>query len=116
MRPAVRDAGLAGGAARAGALPAAAPGSPRPTGGCSPTLLRFDSVYHGHFKCNLRRIVDYPNLWAYTRDLVQTYDLWPTINLEHAKRHYYESHKTINPTGIVPLGPVLHLAEPHGRG
>jgi len=76
------------------------------------TLIRFDAVYHGHFKCNLRRIVDYPNLWRFTR---QIYD-WPgvaeTVSFSHIKRHYYESHKTINPTGIVPKGPVLDLGSP----
>jgi Glutathione S-transferase, C-terminal domain len=71
------------------------------------TLVRFDSIYYGHFKCNLRRVVDYPNLWAYTRDLFQTLGIGVTVNLDHAKRHYYESHRTINPTGIVPKGPIL---------
>jgi len=80
-----------------------------------PTLLRFDLVYHGHFKCNLRRIVDYPNLWAYTRDVVQTPGVMATFDAEHAKRHYYESHRTLNPSGIVPLGPRIDLSLPHGR-
>jgi putative glutathione S-transferase len=80
-----------------------------------PTLLRFDLVYHGHFKCNLRRLVDYPNLWAYTRDVVQVPGVLGTFNAEHAKRHYYESHRTLNPSGIVPLGPQLDFAAPHGR-
>jgi glutathionyl-hydroquinone reductase len=79
------------------------------------TLVRFDSIYYGHFKCNLRRLVDYPNLWAYTRDLFQTARIGETVNLVHAKRHYYESHRTINPTGIVPLGPILDFAAPHDR-
>ena len=79
------------------------------------TLIRFDSIYYGHFKCNLRRIVDYPNLWAYTRDLYQTPDITGTVNLDHAKRHYYESHGLLNPTGIVPLGPIVDLDAPHGR-
>lgn len=79
------------------------------------TLIRFDAVYVGHFKCNLKRIVDYPNLWAYTRDLYQTKGVAGTINMEHIKRHYYESHDTINPSGVVPLGPDLDLDNPHGR-
>ena len=80
-----------------------------------PTLLRFDLVYHGHFKCNLRRLVDYPNLWAYTRDVAQTPGVLETFNAEHAKRHYYESHRTLNPSGIVPLGPLVDFSAPHGR-
>ncbi|MGW8269790.1 MAG: glutathione S-transferase family protein [Burkholderiales bacterium] len=80
-----------------------------------PTLLRFDLVYHGHFKCNLRRLVDYPNLWAYTRDMVQTPGVLETFNAEHAKRHYYESHRKLNPSGIVPLGPLVDFTAPHGR-
>ena len=79
------------------------------------TLVRFDAVYHGHFKCNLRQIAHYPALWAYARDLFQTPGFGTTTNFEHAKRHYYESHRTINPTGIVPLGPVLDWTAPHGR-
>lgn len=79
------------------------------------TLVRFDSIYYGHFKCNLRRLVDYPNLWAYTRDLFQTVGIGTTVNLDHAKRHYYESHHTINPTGIVPKGPILDFTVPHDR-
>jgi len=79
------------------------------------TLLRFDPVYVGHFKCNLRRIADYPNLSSYLRDLYQTPGVAETVNMEHIKGHYYESHRTINPTGIVPLGPVLHLDAPSGR-
>jgi putative glutathione S-transferase len=80
------------------------------------TLVRFDAVYHGHFKCNLRRIVDFPNLSNYVRDLYQVPGVADTVNLEHIKRHYYGSHKTINPTGIVPLGPALDFAAPHNRG
>ncbi len=80
------------------------------------TLVRFDPVYVGHFKCNLRRLVDYPNLWAYTRELYQMPGVAETVHIEHIKRHYYGSHGTINPTGIVPKGPVLDLGEPHGRG
>jgi len=80
-----------------------------------PTLLRFDPVYVGHFKCNIRRIADYPNLSAYLRDLFQTPGVAETFNLEHAKRHYYESHRGLNPTGIVPVGPNLDLHAHHGR-
>lgn len=79
------------------------------------TLIRFDAVYVGHFKCNIRRIADYPNLSAYLRDLYQVPGVAETVNLRHIKEHYYRSHKTINPTGIVPLGPELDLAAPHGR-
>ena len=68
------------------------------------TLLRFDPVYHGHFKCNLRRLIDYPNLWGYTRELYQTSGVAETCNFDHIKRHYYESHETVNPTRIVPVG------------
>ena len=78
-------------------------------------LVRFDPVYVGHFKCNLRRIVDYPNLWGYTRDLYQTPLVAGTCDFEQIKRHYYTSHPTINPTGIVPAGPVLDFGAPHGR-
>jgi glutathionyl-hydroquinone reductase len=80
-----------------------------------PTLVRFDAVYHGHFKCNLRRIVDYPNLWGYLRDLYQYPGVAETVNMDHIKKHYYRSHESINPTRIVPKGPVLNLDEPHGR-
>lgn len=80
------------------------------------TLIRFDAVYHGHFKCNRRRIVDYPNLWGYTRELYQWPGVADTVNLDHITRHYYYSHETINPHRIVPTGPVLDLDEPHGRG
>ncbi|MGY2048580.1 glutathione S-transferase family protein [Methylobacterium sp. JK268] len=79
------------------------------------TLVRFDPVYVGHFKCNLRRIADYPNLAPYLRDLYQQPAIRPTVNLTHIKRHYYESHPSINPTGIVPLGPILDYDAPHGR-
>ncbi len=79
------------------------------------TLLRFDPVYHGHFKCNLKRLVDYPNLWGYTRDLYQTPGVVATCNLEHIKRHYYESHETVNPTRIVPAGPIVDFTAPHDR-
>jgi len=80
------------------------------------TLIRFDAVYHGHFKCNLRRIVDYRALWAYTRDLYQLPGVAATVSFLHIKRHYYQSHKSINPSGIVPLGPLLDLEEPAERG
>ena len=76
------------------------------------TLLRFDPVYHGHFKCNLRRLVDYPALWRYTRDLLALPGVAPTVNLFHIKHHYYGSHTAINPTGIVPLGPVIDYGMP----
>ncbi len=79
------------------------------------TLIRFDAVYYGHFKCNLRRIVDYPNLWAFTREIYQWPGVAETVDMSHIKRHYYMSHKTINPTSIVPLGPVLDLVEPVNR-
>ena len=79
------------------------------------TLVRFDPVYVGHFKCNLRRIADYPHLSGYLRDLYQTAGIAETVNMHHIKAHYYESHKTINPTGVVPLGPVMDLDAPHGR-
>ena len=79
------------------------------------TLVRFDPVYVGHFKCNLRRIADYPNLSGYLRDLYAVPGVAGTVSLEHIKRHYYESHRTINPTGIVPVGPALDLTAPHGR-
>lgn len=79
------------------------------------TLLRFDPVYHGHFKCNLRRVSDYPNLWAYTRELYQWPGVAETVDFAHIKGHYYASHRTINPTGIVPMGPLLDFSAPHGR-
>jgi putative glutathione S-transferase len=79
------------------------------------TLVRFDVVYHGHFKCNLRRIVDYPNLQGYLMDLYQQPGVAETVNFDHIKRHYYMTHSEINPTRIVPLGPVLDLMKPHGR-
>lgn len=79
------------------------------------TLIRFDSVYVGHFKCNLRRLVDYPNLWNYTLELAQIEGIMETIDLEYTKAHYYGSHDTINPTLIVPIGPELDLTTPHNR-
>ncbi|MGP9688034.1 glutathione S-transferase family protein [Psychrobacter sp. AOP22-C1-C5] len=79
------------------------------------TLVRFDAVYVGHFKCNIRRIVDYPNLWGYLRDLYQVPGIAETVNMDHIKTHYYTSHANINPTGIIPVGPVLDFNEPHER-
>ncbi|MGU3540058.1 glutathione S-transferase family protein [Methylobacterium sp. A54F] len=79
------------------------------------TLVRFDPVYVGHFKCNRRRIADYPNLSNYLRDLYALPGVAGTVNLTHIKRHYYESHPTINPTGIVPLGPETDLSAPNDR-
>ena len=80
------------------------------------TLVRFDAVYHGHFKCNLRRIADYPALWRFTRDIYNLPKIAQTVNLDHIRRHYYESHTTINPTGIVPLGPVIDFGVPASGG
>jgi glutathionyl-hydroquinone reductase len=80
------------------------------------TLVRFDAVYYGHFKCNLRRIVDYPNLSNYLRDLYQQPGIAATVNMDHIKRHYYGSQRNVNPTGIVPLGPELDFLAPHNRG
>ncbi|MBT5413008.1 MAG: glutathione S-transferase family protein [Rhodospirillaceae bacterium] len=79
------------------------------------TLVRFDPVYHGHFKCNLRRLIDYRNLWAYTRALYQAPGIPETVDFDHIKTHYYWSHAGINPTRIVPSGPVLDFGAPHGR-
>ena len=79
------------------------------------TLVRFDAVYVGHFKCNIRRIIDYPNLWGYLRDLYQVEGIAETINMAHIKAHYYTSHATINPTGVIPAGPVINFDEPHER-
>ena len=80
------------------------------------TLVRFDPVYVGHFKCNVRRIADYPALSAYLRDLYAVPGIAGTVDMDHIKRHYYESHETINPTRIVPIGPALDYGAPHGRG
>src|SRR5688572_1677818 len=80
------------------------------------TLVRFDPVYVGHFKCNLRRIVDYPNLFDYLRHLYQMPGIAETVNMFHIKHHYYQSHRTMNPTGIVPLGPEINLNAPSRRG
>lgn len=79
------------------------------------TLIRFDAVYHGHFKCNIRRIIDYPHLFGYLKDLYQTNGIAETVNFDHIKRHYYLTHHAINPTGIVPLGPIQNLTAPHDR-
>ncbi|MFP5450521.1 MAG: glutathione S-transferase family protein, partial [Thermoleophilia bacterium] len=79
------------------------------------TLLRFDPVYVGHFKCNIRRIADYPALSGYLRDLYQVPGVAETVDFDHIKRHYYVTHRTINPTGIVPVGPAIDLDAPHGR-
>jgi putative glutathione S-transferase len=79
------------------------------------TLIRFDVVYHGHFKCNLRRIIDYPNLHGYMLDLYQQPGVEETVNIDHIKRHYYMTHEEINPTRIVPLGPIVDLTAPPGR-
>lgn len=80
-----------------------------------PTLFRFDAVYHTHFKCNVRRLVDYTDLWAYARDLYQRTGVAPTCDLEHVKAHYYRSHQDINPTGFVPVGPAVDWTAPHDR-
>lgn len=79
------------------------------------TLVRFDAVYCVHFKCNLRCVTDYPNLWAYTRDLYQVPGVAATVDLDHIKTHYYGSHRELNPRGIIPKGPVLDFGAPHGR-
>ena len=79
------------------------------------TLVRFDAVYVGHFKCNIRRIIDYPNLWGYLRDLYQVPGIAETVNMAHIKAHYYTSHASINPTGIIPLGPDIDFNEAHER-
>ena len=80
------------------------------------TLVRFDAVYVGHFKCNLRRLVDYPNLWNYTRELYQMRGIADTVNFQHIKGHYYQSHRGLNPFAVVPAGPVLDFMAPHNRG
>jgi len=80
-----------------------------------PTLVRFDAVYVTHFKCNLRRLVDYPNLYAYARDLYQQPGIAETVNFDHIKRHYYMTHPEINPTRIVPIGFQTDFTAPHGR-
>lgn len=79
------------------------------------TLVRFDAVYYGHFKCNLRRLVDYPNLWGYARDLYARPGFGDTVNFDHIKRHYYMTHEQLNPTRIVPKGPAVDWNAPHDR-
>jgi glutathionyl-hydroquinone reductase len=79
------------------------------------TLIRFDPVYHGHFKCNLHRIIDYPNLWGFLRDVYQTGGIAETVHIDFIKRHYYGSHANLNPPRIVPIGPDLNYETPHGR-
>jgi putative glutathione S-transferase len=81
-----------------------------------PTLIRFDAVYYGHFKCNVRHVYEYPALWAYTRELYQMPGIAGTVSLEEYKAHYYGSHRQLNASGIIPLGPKLDLKAPHGRG
>jgi putative glutathione S-transferase len=80
-----------------------------------PTLVRFDPVYYNHFKTNKRRLIDYPNLWAYTRELFQMPGIAETVNMDHIKYHYFASHRSINPTGIVPRGPMIDFMQPHRR-
>lgn len=80
------------------------------------TLIRFDPVYHLHFKCNKKRLIDYPNLWAFTRELYQVPGVAETVNMHHIVRHYHYSHETINPHRIIPVNPDLDYLEPHGRG
>ncbi|MBL4851827.1 MAG: glutathione S-transferase family protein [Gammaproteobacteria bacterium] len=79
------------------------------------TLVRFDAVYYNHFKCNIRRIIDYPNLWGYLRDLYQHPGVAETVHMEHIKNHYYGSHQSVNPTRIVPAGPEIDFLAPHSR-
>lgn len=80
-----------------------------------PTLYRFDAVYHTHFKCNVRRLIDFDHLWNYARDIYQTPSVAETCNMNHVKAHYYRSHDDINPTGFVPVGPEIDWTEPHDR-
>ncbi|UWQ18889.1 glutathione S-transferase family protein [Jannaschia sp. M317] len=80
------------------------------------TLVRFDAVYHLHFKCNRMRLIDYPNLWPYARELFQVCGVAETVNLEHIVRHYHYSHESINPHRVIPINPVIDWMEPHGRG
>jgi len=81
-----------------------------------PTLVRFDSVYYLHFKCNKKRLVDYPNLWPYTRELYQIPGIAKTVKLDQIKLSYYSNHPSVDPLGIIPLGPDIDFLEPHGRG
>ncbi|MEM9393680.1 MAG: glutathione S-transferase family protein [Pseudomonadota bacterium] len=80
-----------------------------------PTLVRFDPVYHLHFKCNRKRIIDYPNIWAYTRELFQMPGIAETVNFDHIVRHYHYSHESINPHRIIPINPQIDWTAPHGR-
>jgi putative glutathione S-transferase len=80
------------------------------------TLFRFDHVYHGHFKCNRRRLVDHRHLWPYARELYQVPGVAGTVSFDQITRHYYTSHERLNPTRIVPIGPAMDWAAPHGRG
>ena len=80
------------------------------------TLVRFDAVYHNHFRCNLRKLIQYPNLWGYTRDLYSQPGVAETVVMNHIKRHYYMTHPSLNPLRIVPKGPDTDFTEPHGRG
>ena len=80
------------------------------------TLLRFDAVYHGHFKCNRAKLIEFPNLWGYTRELYQVPGVAGTVDLDHIRRHYHYSHESVNPHRIVPIGPSPDFAAPHGRG
>jgi glutathionyl-hydroquinone reductase len=80
------------------------------------TLVRFDAVYYSHFKCNLRRVADYPNLWNYLRDLYSVPGVADTVSIDHIKRHYYGSQRQVNPTGIVPVGPLIDFTASHDRG
>ena len=79
------------------------------------TLIRFDAVYHGHFKCNKKQIADYPNIYGYMKELYQVPGIAETVNFEHIKRHYYYSHTMINPTQVIPVGPEQDLMSSHGR-
>jgi len=80
-----------------------------------PTLVRFDAVHFGHFRCNLKRLVDFPNLWAYTREIYQMPHIAGTVDMDHIKRHYYMTHASLNPSGVVPVGPEVNFDQPHGR-
>ena len=77
--------------------------------------MRFDAVYYGHFKCNAPALVDYRNLWGFARDLYQTPGVADTVHIDYIKMHYYGSHASINPTGIIPAGPDIDFASPHHR-
>jgi putative glutathione S-transferase len=79
------------------------------------TLVRFDPVYVGHFKCNIRCLRDYPNLWGYVKDLYQVPGIAETVDIDYIKAHYYRSHTAVNPSGIVPKGPEIDYSTPHGR-